>query len=1654
MSIKRRAIIVVKGITFVAFLLLLRADAQEPAGKQVAQAKAQKKAIGVPGVPATEEPGKEEMTDALSIPTDRKSQKSMEAAQDLIKEESYGEAAKILQKLLESKEDIFVEVERRSKGPDGKEKVTKQRTSLRVEANRLLGTMPAKGLEFYELQNGARAKADLAKAKNTADRQLLAQVAQRYFHTAAGAEATDLLGTYRLDRGDYRMAALFFERLLSHHLAEKLSPITLYKAALAFRCTGDQAKTDGVWKQLTKKDPRGLTLGDQLVAWDRLQKEMDQFRAVSKTANSFDWPTFGGAPNRTAEGNGGSPFLEVKWTQDMHSFGSDSRTVRSKELVTQTLHGLEDRQLPILPAFYPIAATLQKDGKPLPLVIYRSYFGTHAVNAQNGKLQWEARSGLSIDNVGNDLQKWTSMSGWITSYNMGGSNPLFENSTLGSLSTDNVYVYVVEDLAVPPHPNLTMQWQMNGQRMNMAGNFEDNLHYNVLQAFELDSGKIKWELGGRGADPRGGDKGELNDSFFLSAPLPLGDRLYVLNEKNGELRLLCLDPSKDASQGENPIAWTQTLATVRDKLEVDVGRRIQAALPAYGEGILVCPTNAGAVLAIDLLTHSLVWAHSYRKIPATDPNQQMGMMRRMRMVQGGMVVQEGGPQQQAGSEWRVTAPIIQDGKIIYTPPDGNALLCLNLRDGTPAWEAPRTDDLYLGGVFNGKVLLVGKNHCRALNLADGKEAWKEKTGMPSGMGTASNNIYYLPLRKSTRSKDEAPEVCAINIETGKIEKEARSRRKSNGSMEIPGNLLFYNGDVISQTALAIASYPQLKVKLAQIDERLKANPHDPIGLTERGELRLDEKDLPGAVSDFRTALATAPSANVSDEERKKLADFVPRTRAKLFDAYSELFLSDFSKSEKHLEEFKELCKVPPPADASPQDLLQAQQEEQRRKAGFLCLLGDGREKQGRLLEAFQAYEQFGSLGGNRELISVPGHPDLRTRPDVWAQGRIAVMVAKAAPEQRKPLEDKIVEEWKSIQNSTETQKLRQFVQVFGSLFAIGKEARLRLAERLIDENAFLEAEMNLLQLRQQNDPALAARAIEGLARLMIRKGLLEDAAYYFRILGQDYSQTMIRDGKTGADLFNEQATDKRFLPYLDESPSPWTSGKVNYREVFGNFRVNTATFSLDSDRENLPFFQRYRLALSGNPSGLQLMLADRATGEEVWKQPIQDVAKIGPMIQNGQNNVRLPHQRLGHLVILSVGPIVYAFDPIDKKILWDKNLSSPGWAPQNTFMADGNGNVQIYSADGYYQRTGRAGPIEPSYVCLINRDNVTALDPVQGTTLWTKDVSSHTQVFGDDQYVYLVEVNNGAAVAGSGRAIRAHDGAPVTVPDFAALYQRKLALVGRNLLIRDNEPDGRMTVRLYDVQTGKDLWKKTFASNSLNLKSEDANLVGAVEPGNECKVTVVDMRTHKEVLVARLLPKDLEKVQDVHLLSDRNLFYITINKQADPQRNPNAGPAGGFWANVGNGIRSVPVNGQIYAFDRRTGKFEWNLNADVSHQMLIVDQFRDMPILLFTTRSNRMLRQGFNQGMMNTSSVKSFIKSTGKAFWEKEYNNGNMFMTVNVNPRNGTVELVRADVKIVHDLETDDSRSARADGPASSKGANSGEDTEKILHGGAIIEKK
>src|SRR5262249_39745289 len=150
---------------------------------------------------------------------------------------------------------------------------------------------------------------------------------------------------------------------------------------------------------------------------------------------------------------------------------------------------------------------------------------------------------------------------------MGRHNVLWENSTVGTLSTDNSRVYAIEDLTLPPvNVFVGNPWGTN-PNLGFGKEINEAINSSRLQAFDLENGKFLWEVGGPSEKKEGGkvrDGSGLKEFYCRGPPLPIGGKLYVLNEKNQEMRLVCLDAAKGT------IHWTQTLATTRDKLIQDV----------------------------------------------------------------------------------------------------------------------------------------------------------------------------------------------------------------------------------------------------------------------------------------------------------------------------------------------------------------------------------------------------------------------------------------------------------------------------------------------------------------------------------------------------------------------------------------------------------------------------------------------------------------------------------------------------------------------------------------------------------------------------------------------------------------------------------------------------------------------------------------------------------------------------------------------------------------------------------------------------------------------------------------------------------------------------------------------------------------------------
>jgi hypothetical protein len=255
-------------------------------------------------------------------------------------------------------------------------------------------------------------------------------------------------------------------------------------------------------------------------------------------------------------------------------------------------------------------------------------------------------------------------------------------------------------------------------------------------------------------------------------------------------------------------------------------------------------------------------------------------------------------------------------------------------------------------------------------------------------------------------------------------------------------------------------------------------------------------------------------------------------------------------------------------------------------------------------------------------------------------------------------------------------------------------------------------------------------------------------------------------------------------------------------------------------------------------------------------------------------------------------------------------------------------------------------------------------------------------------------------------AVRASDGVKVDIADCRDLLQpaRKLRTIGRDVLVFDDVEGGK-ALRLYDPITGKDVWRQTFAAGAVGLRSIDTDLTGVVEPDGT--VTILDPKTQKVVSKSKGgengtdLPGHLSGVKDeAYLLADAERFYMVLNKA----------PEAGVTSNPGFSqmFRSVRMHGHLYAIDRATGDVEWFLAMENQHLML--DQFQDLPAVIFTAWSQRFGPNGAGQ---NGARVEAFDKRSGMTLLKPEQqnlNNQGQFYAMSIDPKASTVELVRPDV--------------------------------------------
>jgi outer membrane protein assembly factor BamB len=302
---------------------------------------------------------------------------------------------------------------------------------------------------------------------------------------------------------------------------------------------------------------------------------------------------------------------------------------------------------------------------------------------------------------------------------------------------------------------------------------------------------------------------------------------------------------------------------------------------------------------------------------------------------------------------------------------------------------------------------------------------------------------------------------------------------------------------------------------------------------------------------------------------------------------------------------------------------------------------------------------------------------------------------------------------------------------------------------------------------------------------------------------------------------------------------------------------------------------------------------------------------------------------------------------------------------------------------------------------------------------------------GDGEFVFLFDQNPDGGVSPV-RCYRAADGVEVPVPDSSAAFTniKTSKFYGRKVLAFDADAP-KKSVRLYDLFTGKDVWKKDLDTDGWVLKSEDDAYTGYVTKAGD--VFVLNAADGKDVFHAKLDPskvaKHLEKVNEVMLFADGERFFVMLNRPHDGANRFGYNPV------FTQSIRAVRVNGHLYAFERATGRRLWYTDEQLEDQNISLEQFEEIPLIFAASFQQKFAANGGLEGQF--TKFLALDKATGKLKYFKQMPQQVQFYSIVSDPKAGTIDVLNYNNVRVRFVPDDGKPVSRTDGPGGSSGPGS-----------------
>ncbi len=1277
--------------------------------------------------------------------------------------------------------------------------------SVKSEATRLLSELPLEGRRTLEIQSGVEAKRELDIALQSKDFEQLGNVARKYVHTEAGYDAQVLVAQYKLTGGHPLAAAGLLQNLLQYPAArDRYGPRLALATAQAWLLAGVKESASLTMKLASRNFPgQSIEIAGEQMPLDAktdwlgvLARHADRDQSLLDVAASSTWLMAGGSPERNAVSKAGMPIATERWVREIHS------SLPEQEAILQLTESEKQKGKVLLPKFElrmvgDLVLTKTTDASLLAIdfetgvIKWPMYFHSAPVQLTNTPFN----RGLSDASLSDDLQ-----------------TRLWGSSAFGKFSSDGQLLFLVSE--------------KSDQLLNAESIYRpisQTADSNFLEGASIGAqGAVVWRVGG----VNGVDEPLLAGGYFLGPPLPYQGELYSLVEMKGETILVVLEAASGRLQ------WKQQLIHSNSPmLRFDAERKSQALSPTISEGVILCPTGAGAIVAVDLQSRSLRWGATY----ATNRPTEQNLFRR------GGAFMENGSFNPLERHWQEPSMIAQDGVVLVSPPESDEMFGRDILTGAPRLSPKRRNaNRYVAGMRNGTIVLVGERQVQAIALESGNPVWQ--CDYPKGLTLAGKGVWQadsvlLPLTQRT--------VVRISTESGRLTDECQ--------VALPlGNLFAYRDQLLSVSPSAVSVYYTRDSLKEQVARRLSDNPNDTWALNQQSQLSMANGDLPLALDALTRSFELDPNS----------AD----TRYLLVELLLTGLATDFKKYEPLAQNYSSIVEFGPQRFRFLQQLALGKIRAGQFQAAFESLL-DLIPQNGGTFVTSQNRELELDLGGGYQVDS-----------DAWISVELARAYEQASPQERQAMQARVSQELVSIDDTMvpirrEKMRFLQWLPAASSTLA-------ELARSLLGGDDQTTGE-HLLQ------PLLFSKSSETRSMAL---ALLHQVALADRRLrvDRDLSGLSILDARNSIAGTAAQPAD--LVPVVTDTGTEeagWNTGLARMSASDESRYNYGVTLDLVAERYGRP---PVRVALSG-PS----VIIRHAHGDDRSHLDFPSASADVPADSLTRAEIRgglLLLEKSSEIAAFDIHrDDASSLDPL----LWRHSLLSPSASPTREFALpdvltiNGPFGIVVPKRKMPDNQQAIVGPLTPAGPVIQIGTEVILLDSLTGRKVWSRDgFDSRISLTGRGLEVAIVNPSLGAV-----QILDCRDGAQIRQVEYRGDWKNWYCHNGMLVEFQESSalPPQPSLLRVWDAMTGKEALNVELSA-SAQVDACEGRYLAIVEP--DSKLHFCDLQDPDNFVYAVHEIKNALNIAAISVQNFEGRVIVLTNSNKSRQAGSDLLPVNGY----------------------------------------------------------------------------------------------------------------------------------------------------------------